>query len=139
MRDKPLATSPVTKKHGAEEHKQKAIHDKDLAEKLQHDNAFPDWVVTCSFYSALHCIDAYAHKLGKHDSFEAGPDENIGAHTKRAIFVDRTLGREFFGSYNTLRSHCDQCRYDPKYYKLMLPIVPNTMLKLAQKFLKLVQ
>lgn len=123
----------MVKKHGPEEHKQKATHDKDLAEKLHHDNIFLDWVVTCSFYSALHCVDAYAHKLGI-KSFEPGPDENTTAHRKRERFVEHNL-KSLFGSYEILRNHCDQCRYDPEYYRLMRPIVPNTMLKLAGQFL----
>lgn len=132
-----MATLPMVKKHGTEEHKQKATHDKNLAEKLHHDNAFPDWVVTCSFYSALHCVDAYAHKL-RIESFKPSPDEKISPHRKRELFVERYM-RNLFGSYEILRNHCDQCRYDPEYYRLMLPIVPSTMLKLADQFLSLVK
>ncbi len=128
----------MVKKHGTEEHKQKAAHDKNLAEKLQCDKTFPDWVVTCSFYSALHCIDAYAHKsIPNFPGFEPNPGEHTGAHRKREIFVERNL-RPLFGSYEILRNRCDQCRYDPEYYRLMLPIVPSTMLKLAEQFFKLV-
>jgi hypothetical protein len=126
----------MVKKHGTEEHKQKAIHDKNLAENLHHDNAFPDWVVTCSFYSALHCVDAYAHKLGI-KSFVPRPDENTTAHKKRELFVERNL-KALFGSYEILLNRSEQCRYDPEYYRLMLSIVPNTMLKLARQFFTLV-
>ncbi len=131
-----MATPLVVKKHGLEEHKQKATHDKNLAEKLHHDNTFPDWVVTCSFYSALHCVDAYAHRLGI-ESFVPRPDEDTTAHKKRERFVERNL-KALFGSYEILLNHSKQGRYDPEYYRLMLPIVPNTMLKLAGQFFTLV-
>lgn len=124
-------------KHGSEEHKEKANHDKDLAETLFKNGGFPDWVVTCSFYFALHCVDAYAHKLGI-KSFEAKLDENMTPHGKRIRFVKNNLNA-YFGWYNTLFSHCEQCRYDPEYFKLMKPNVPQTMLEDAKKFLLLLK
>jgi hypothetical protein len=130
-----LASLPSTIRHGQNEHREKAIHDKTLADKLHQENTFPDWTVTCAFYCALHCVDAYAHKLGIR-SFEPGLDENTNAHLKRARFVERNL-RDLFGSYQSLRSHCEQCRYDPQYFRLMSKTVPATMLKLADKFLLL--
>jgi len=130
-----LATSPLEKKHGTIEHKEKAVHDKDVAETLQGQIVFPDWVVTCSFYSALHSVDAYAHSLGIH-SFEPQLDENTTAHQKRIRFVESNL-KNYFSMYNILRNRSEQCRYDPKYFKLMPPKVPETMLKLAKKFLEI--
>lgn len=128
-----LAISPLSKKHGITEHKQKASHDKDLAEKLYQDDIFPDWVVTCSFYSALHSVDAYAHKLGI-DTFEPKPNEKTNAHRKRLRFVEDNL-KPFFGRYNILLNRSEQCRYDPDYFKLMPKNLPETMLKLANQFL----
>lgn len=124
---------PLPIKSDIQLHQEKAHHDKDLAENLHNQKVFPDWVVTCSFYSALYCVDAYAHKLGI-TSFEPAIDEKLSAHQKRLRFVNSSL-TEFFGFYETLYNRCRQCRYDPAYYNLMLPIVPETMLKLANKFL----
>ena len=125
----------MSKTHGFDEHKQKASHDKEIAEVLQREGAFPDWVVTCSFYSALHSVDAYAHKLGV-KTFTPEPDEETNAHQKRVRFVEKNL-KGYFGIYNILLSHSEQCRYDPDYFKLMHPNVPETMLKLANQFLEI--
>jgi hypothetical protein len=128
-----LATSPLSKKHGFGEHKQKAEHDRDLAERLYQESVFPDWVVTCSFYCALHSVDAYAHKLGI-ETFEPKPDEKTNAHRKRLRFVQSSL-QVYFGRYNILLNRSEQCRYDPDYFRLMPKSLPETMLKLAEQFL----
>lgn len=117
------------------EHKQKANHDKEIAESLQTTNKSPDWVVICSFYSALHSVDACAHKYGV-PNFDPAPDEKTTAHQKRLRWVEKNL-RDYFGRYNVLLSHSEQCRYDPSYFKKMLPIVPLTMIKLAKQFLEI--
>jgi hypothetical protein len=127
--------SPSIKKH--DEHKQKANHDKDLAELLCNQATFPDWAVICSFYSALHSVDAYAHKRGVL-SFEPAPAEKQSAHQKRLRYIDYSL-KEFFGFYEILYNHCRQCRYDPEYFRLMTKNVPDTMLKLAKRFLTLTE
>jgi len=131
-----MATLPA-RKNDVEDHKQKGSHDGDLAEKLQKEGFYPDWVVTCSFYSALHFVDAYAHTLGVR-TFEPAIDEKLSAHQKRLRFIDRCL-KDYFGTYESLYNHCRLCRYDPEYYRLMLPIVPETMLKLARKFTTLMK
>jgi hypothetical protein len=128
------ASLPSTKNH-VQIHQEKARHDKELADTLYSQSKFPDWIVTCSFYSALHCIDAYAHKLGIM-SFEPTIDDKLTAHQKRLRFIDHSL-KAYFGFYQTLYSHCRQCRYDPEYYKLMLPIVPEKMVKLANRFFEI--
>jgi hypothetical protein len=100
-----LSDTSGSNKHSSEEHKEKANHDKELAETLFKNGGFPDWVVTCSFYFALHCVDAYAHRLGI-KSFEPELDENMTPHGKRIRFVKNNLNA-YFGWYNTLFSHCD--------------------------------
>lgn len=119
--------------HGMDEHKCKADHDKNVAELLLTNGNFPDWVITCSFYLALHSVDAYAHKLGVH-SFDPAPDEQKTPHGKREYFVRINL-RLFFNSYCRLRDRSEQARYDPLYYKLMLKTVPESSLKEAKAFL----
>lgn len=118
--------------HNDADHEEKAGHDKDLAERLFKDGSFPDWVIVSSFYFALHCVDAYAHRH-KVRSFESGPDENISPHGKRIRFIKRNL-KEFFSSYGRLFSRCHQCRYDPQYFKLVPPITVKKTLELAGKF-----
>jgi hypothetical protein len=119
--------------HDSDAHKNKARHDEALAQRLCENNNFPDWSIVCSFYFALHCVDAYAHKLGI-KTFEPGPDEKISAHGKRRRFVRNNL-RNLFSSYGKLYSRSEQCRYDPVYYKLISEKLPEKMLEEAKKFL----
>lgn len=119
--------------HGSDDHKKRAMHDEALAEMLCTNDDFSDWSIICSFYLALHCVDAYAHKLGI-KSFEPAPDEKMSAHGKRRRFVRGNL-KKFFSSYGQLYSRCSQCRYDPKYFKLMHSTLPEKMLKKAKEFL----
>ena len=122
--------------HGKKEHTEKAIHDKQLVELLLENKIFPDWVLTCSFYFALHCVDSHAHKLGI-KSFEPGLNENISAHRKREIFVKRTLSREIFHWFKKLKDRSYQSRYDPKYFQLIPPTYPGQLFGNIQCFLKL--
>lgn len=118
--------------HGEKEHREKAQHDLKIAEKMLNNNNYPDWVVICSFYSALHYVDAFAHKLGK-TSFKPRLGEKITAHRKRELFVRRHM-KEFFASYKRLHDRSTQARYDPEYYKLMFPKIPSSAVKSAKRF-----
>jgi hypothetical protein len=119
--------------HGTEDHKCKAIHDKDIAELLLAEGKFPDWVITCSFYLALHAVDAYAHKLGLRN-FDPTPDSQGTPHGKREYFVKINLSK-YFNSYCRLRDRSEQARYDPLYFKLMPKNTPGAMLNEAKTFM----
>ena len=121
--------------HDNTDHKAKADHDLKTAEFLLADGHHPDWVITCSFYTALHCVDAYAHKLGI-ASFEPRLGENLSAHSKRERFVKNQLN-SYFVSYKRLRDRSTQARYDPQYFKLMLSNVPISAVKDAKNFFSL--
>jgi hypothetical protein len=120
-------------RHGDVEHMSKADHDKSLAEVLLADGKYPDWVITCSFYLALHCIDAYAHRLGITD-FSPAKGENISVHGKRERFVKARLNNHFI-NYKRLHDRSNQARYDPLYYKLMTIGTASTCLADAKQFL----
>jgi hypothetical protein len=121
--------------HNGKDHKNKAEHDLKIAEFLLTDGNYPDWVITCCFYTALHSVDAYAHKLGV-TSFEPRLYEQTTAHGKRIRFVRDRL-RPFFVKYKRLYDRCRQARYDPKYYQLMMPNVPSSAVKDARAFVAL--
>lgn len=118
--------------HDDKDHKSKAEHDLKIAEFLLTDGNYPDWVITCSFYTALHFVDAYAHKLGI-TSFEPRLGEKMTAHGKRIRFVNNELRRSF-SNYKRLYDRCHQARYDPQYYKAMLPNVPSSAVRDAKVF-----
>jgi hypothetical protein len=118
--------------HTDKDHKNKAEHDLKIAEQLLADGNYPDWVITCSFYTALHFVDAYAHKLGI-TSFEPRLGEKMSSHGKRLRFVSNQL-RQSFSSYKRLYDRCRQARYDPQYYKLMMTNVPVSAVKDARTF-----
>ena len=89
--------------HNQADHKDKACHDLKIAEQLLADGHYPDWVITCSFYTALHCVDAYAHKLGI-NSFEPKLGEKLSAHNKRERFVFSQLN-QLFSNYKRDNSY----------------------------------
>jgi len=118
--------------HDGKDHRCKAEHDLKIAELLLADGNYPDWVITCSFYTAVHYVDAYAHKLGI-PSFEPRLGEEMTAHGKRIRFVREQL-KQFFNSYKRLYDRCLQSRYDPQYYKLMFPSYSGSAVKDAKTF-----
>jgi hypothetical protein len=121
-----------TSAHNSLDHKGKADHDLKIAEHLLVEGHYPDWVVICCFYTALHCVDAYAHKLGI-ISFEPKLGEKLSAHGKRERFVRSNLS-SFFISYKRLHDRSTQARYDPQYYRLMMPNIPSSAVKDAKTF-----
>jgi hypothetical protein len=130
-----LAISFTGSGHGENEHKIKANHDKEVADFLLNTRKYPDWVVTCSFYIALHCVDAFAHRNGIR-TFDPGLDEDITAHRKRELYVRKDL-KTYFNIYKKLHDRSNQARYDPKYFQLIPTYLPAQMVKLAEKFLAL--
>jgi len=127
-----MASSCGQAVHGIKDHKGKAEHDLKIAEFLLADGNYPDWVITCSFYTAVHYVDAYAHKLGI-NSFEPKLGERITAHGKRMRFVKNQLNQFFIG-YKRLYDRCIQSRYDPQYYRLMPTSYPSLAVKDAKNF-----
>jgi hypothetical protein len=121
--------------HSDVDHRSKADHDLKVAEQLLTDGHYPDWVITCSFYTALHCVDAYAHKLGI-ASFDPKLGEKLSAHSKRERFVKNQLTK-YFVSYKRLHDRSSQARYDPQYFKLMYPSIPVAAVKEAKTFFAL--
>jgi len=120
-------------RHGDSDHISKAEHDKCLAETLLAEGKFPDWVITCSFYLALHCVDAYAHRQSI-TNFLPAPEEKLSVHGKRERFVKAQLNNCFF-KYKWLHDRSNQARYDPQYFKLMPIGTASTCLADAKQFL----
>jgi hypothetical protein len=120
-------------RHGDAEHASKAEHDKCLAEMLLANGKFPDWVITSSFYLALHCVDAYAHRLGIRD-FMPAKEEKLSVHGKRERFVKANLNNHFI-KYKWLHDRSNQARYDPLYFKLMPIGTATASLADAKQFL----
>lgn len=103
-------------KHTAEDHINKLKHDCDLAQELAEKEDYYDWTITCAFYYAVHCVEAYAHKIGKERELlgELGDEESL--HRKRERFVYKHL-RDYFGIYRRLYDKSRQSRYDPTYFQ----------------------
>lgn len=127
-----LSTSTGIASHGIAEHKTKAEHDLKIAQLLLDKGDFLDWVITCSFYSAMHCVDAYAHKCGV-TSFKPRLGEKTNAHRKRMRFVNNYL-KHLFINYKRLFDRSTQARYDPQYFKLMYPKIPCSAVNDAKSF-----
>jgi len=69
---------------------------------------FLDWVVSGVFYSALHYLDSYFAKKGKHP----GDHQN----RIRLIWAEPDLGRSFFRLYRPLKDDSEEGRYNMRVF-----------------------
>lgn len=105
-----------TSNHTYSDHKNKAKHDWKLASNLESKQEFCDWTITCAFYYAVHCVEAYAHKKNKErELMPRGSWDDESQHLKRKKFVQKNL-QDFFTMYCKLYDKSRCCRYDPKYF-----------------------
>lgn len=121
-------------------HKAQALHNHNFVQSLSPAKPqFPDWVITGSFYMALHCVNAHAAKkkwkwkrYGPRDPFK------VSRHTQTLRYVKDKLGMRLFKDYNHLYTECWNARYDPFFLKrIYLPKVTK-LFNIAMKFLKFI-
>ena len=99
------------------DHISKSDHDFEVANALSTNACYCDWRFVCIFYSVIHRIDAYAHKIGRERELEPSSIEEEGKwYYLRKPFVRRYL-KEYYGLYDRLYNKSRDCRYNPKYYK----------------------
>lgn len=70
-------------KHSWEDHKKKSDHDRKLAQELSVKEEYCDWTIICAFYFAVHCVEAYAHKIGKERELVGEIWDEESLHRKR--------------------------------------------------------
>jgi len=109
-------------KHTANDHIRKSDHDCKLAESLSEGQDFYDWTIICTFYFAIHCIEAYAHKTGREWQLQQDVGDEESIHRKRERFVKQYLS-DYFGIYRNLYDKSRQSRYDPTYYENIKKLV----------------
>lgn len=103
--------------HTVEDHITKMQHDCGLAQQLAEGEEYYDWTITCTFYFAVHCIEAYAHKHHLEQLLEnTHPSRNESLHLIRQRFVNNYLPN-FFSIYMRLYEKSRNSRYDPTYFK----------------------
>lgn len=112
-------------------HTDKAKHNTEFAASL-FGTKFIDWLITGSFYVALHYVDAHAAK--NKVKFEVLPGEET-MHGLRRRYVRRKL-RTLFTAYERLYQESMNARYDPLYLKRMR-VDPKNLFELALKFEKI--
>ena len=103
-------------KHKMEDHVRKSKHDCDLAQQLSEREDYYDWTIICCFYFAVHCVEAYAHKIGRERELRSGLGDDESLHLKREKFVHHRL-KDYFGIYRRLYDKSRRARYDPNYYE----------------------
>lgn len=103
-------------KHTVENHVKKLNHDCKLAQELAGREDYYDWTITCAFYYVIHCVEAFAHKIGRERELigEVGRGESL--HSKRERFVRRYMN-DHFTIYRRLYDKSRQSRYDPTYFE----------------------
>lgn len=124
--------------HGLQEHISKMRHDGECVDFLSKDNTFCDWVVVCQFYSIVHCIEAYAHKIKKEkELLPISITDRESIHQKREKFVNKYLNMHFT-SYMKLYQCSRKCRYDPTYFTKLkelkqMKIYQENLIKVTNK------
>ena len=118
-------------------HKGQALHNHDFAQSLSPTKPqFPDWVITGSFYMALHCVNAYAAKKGwKWKRYPRRAPFKISRHTQTLRYVRQKLGRSIFKDYIRLYQECWNARYDPFYLKRISSSMAGNLFTIAKNFL----
>ena len=112
-------------------HIEKAKHNTEFSMSLL-ETKFKDWLITGSFYIALHYVDAHATK--NKVKFEYLPGEET-MHGLRRRYVRRKL-RDLFTWYERLFQESMNARYDPIYLK-RIKYNPKGLFELALKFEKI--
>lgn len=103
-------------KHDMKDHIMKSNHDCKLAHELCVNEEYCDWTIICTFYFAVHCVEAYAHKIRKDRELLSRIGEEESLHKKRERFVSNYL-KDYFGIYRRLYDKSRQSRYDPTYFE----------------------
>ena len=123
--------------HTAEDHVRKLKHDCKLAQKLAEGEEYCDWTIICTFYFAVHCIEAYAHKkrLERFLKYNSHGRGNQNLHQLRQRFVDEYLPK-YFTLYIRLYDKSRASRYDPKYFERIVQMkgYHKRLLEAALKF-----
>jgi len=91
-------------------HLTQARHNKKLAKYLLKNNyIFPDWVVTCAFYVAIHCFEAHLYeRRNNHSESLAPPGQSC--HFFRKEFIRRNH-EIIFIDWRDLYVECGIARY----------------------------
>lgn len=98
------------------DHIKKADHNQEVADYLSKNTDYGDWRLTCTFYSVIHLIDAYAHKMRRERELIPSNIEEQGKwYTLRAQFVRKHL-KQYYHLYDQLYVRSRRCRYEPNYY-----------------------
>lgn len=121
-------------------HKAQASHNYDFVQSLSPAKPqFPDWVITGSFYMALHCVNAHAAKKGfKWKRYPKDSPFKISRHTQALRYIKKKLGMALFKDYFRLFQECWSARYDPFFLQRIHSSKPGRLFKLAVKLLKIV-
>jgi hypothetical protein len=100
------------------EHLQQARHNEALAKLLAQDMTYRDWIITTSFYAALHYVEAnFAKRLGFHGEIHGGDIPHVW---RLKVLDDRTkFSFDCFRAYKKLYAASRHARY------LMENTLPN--------------
>lgn len=121
-------------KHTADDHIKKLKHDCNVAQKLAGEEDCYDWTIICTFYYAIHCVEAYAHQIGKERELVGEIWDETSLHRKRERFVRKYL-KDYFTIYERLYEKSRKSRYDPTYFEKICRIkgYHQKLLKSARK------
>ena len=121
--------------------KQQALHDYNLVSSLSPTKpTFPDWVITISFYMALHCVNAHAAiNKWKWEKYPKKSPFIISRHAQALRYVSMKLGNQSFRDYNRLYQECWNARYDPFFLQNSHCSKAGKLFELAKKFIEILQ
>jgi len=114
--------SSVAARTRAANHMTQATHNKKLADEplfppTDPNSPYRDWVITISFYAALHYFTSYCNKT-------PGLPKKFKSHKKRNDWIKKTTDvkiRSMRSDYLALHKVCEDARYTPLYYNSISP------------------
>lgn len=102
----------MAKKSAIEQHLQRWKDNRKYLECL--DPSAPEWAVAVTFYTALHLVQAWLLRMGKHPASHGARNDVINrlAYNHRLSSTERQLIRQLATEYSTLREASIHARYD---------------------------
>jgi hypothetical protein len=94
------------------DHIHQAEHNENFGKLLLAQHApYYDWLITVSFYAAIHYVEAAFNQDSNIKHTETCTPEGVSVHNHRQELVRQKYGKECWKSYRKLREASEDVRY----------------------------
>jgi len=94
-----------------DDHLAQAQHNEAFASQLMTDLKYKDWLITVSFYAAIHYVEAEFTKLPGVSHSETSVPPNTSLHAHRENLVRQHFGKPVWQDYRKLHIASNTPRY----------------------------